>query len=76
MNEMLTVEELINKLQKFKPKTKIIFYKEDENTPMELEVISNVEAEIMRDQNSCAKLKFGKSASSENIVLITLTSDI
>lgn len=71
-----TVEELIKKLQEFDAKSEVVFYENENSTPMEIESIATISIKRTRDDNLYPRLKFGKSKNSIKAVVVHVTSDL
>lgn len=74
--KILTVQKLIEELQKFNGENEVIFYDDTTSTPFEIESVGTLDVERKRDDKGYPRLKFNKSDDSINAVVIELTSDI
>lgn len=54
----------------------MIFYDDESSTPFEVESVVNVDVERTRDKRNCPRLKFGKTETSINVVILQVTNDI
>ena len=78
----MKVLELISMLQTLDPQSDVVFYTEDESVVGSTELIlllnilnaSMCDAERLRDEDRRPRIRFGKSAASERLAMVELTS--
>ena len=71
----MTIKDLIEQLSKFDDSMDVVCYDENKDHFLEIENISEVEGEKVRNKNGTAGLKFIKSDSSEKHLLMQVTTD-